>query len=399
MTIITPSAGIPYFPMDIIKSATGIFRTENAVRSFERKIENFFKSTNFIATNSGTTAFYIILLLLKKFSTPDRTEVILPAYTAPSLILPIKKAGLKPKLVDINLKTFNMDIYKAVESVSSKTLAVLIVHMFGIPVDFKPIQESMEKRNIHIIEDAASSMGSKIYGKYTGTITEFGFFSLNRGKNTSNLSGGLIFLKDREKFKAAKNLINSLPSVSAFQKINIFTRICGLSLAVRPFTYTFLNPLISKYKYTTLHKDFDIYQYNSIQSSLGEEVVKRYNTIFRLRKRNGTLLYRGLKSNKNLILPTLPPDSETVFNQFPVVVKNRQKKKNIASKLLEAGIESTFLYEKPIHHFYPELSPDKNKEPFPDSVFLAERLLLLPTHPQISTRKIHTIVEVVNKYA
>ena len=399
MTVITPSAGIPYFPPDIIKSATGIFRTKRAINIFERKIENFFGTKYFIATNSGTAAFYIILLFLKSISPSDKKEVILPAYTAPSLILPIKRAGLEPKLADIHPETFNMDIQKVLESITKKTLSVLVVHMFGIPVDFKHVQESIKKKDVYVIEDAASSMGSKIYGKYTGTIAEIGFFSLNRGKNTSNLTGGLIYLRNKENLKRVKKLAGDLPSISSLQKINTFAKICGLSLAVRPFFYTVLNPLISKYKYTTLHKDFDAYQYNSVQSALGEEVLKRYKIIFKLRKRNGDMLYKGLKNNSNLVLPTLPHNAEVVFNQFPIVVKNKKNKEIIFRKLLEVGIETTFLYEKPLHHFYPELSPDRKKEPFPYSLFLAERLLLLPTHPQISTQKIRTIIEIVNEYA
>jgi dTDP-4-amino-4,6-dideoxygalactose transaminase len=95
--------------------------------------------------NSGTTAFYIILNALKKLS--DKKEVLLPAYTAPSLILPIRKAGLNYRLVDISLDTFNMDVAKTLASIST-IHGRSFVHMFGIPMNIK----SNRSKGVFIIE-------------------------------------------------------------------------------------------------------------------------------------------------------------------------------------------------------------------------------------------------------
>jgi len=85
---------------------------------------------NVLLTNSGISAFYIILKALKNIS--GRSEVILPAYTAGSLIVAIRKAGLKPILCDISLEDFNLNENYLADTISSKTLAVVGVHMFGI---------------------------------------------------------------------------------------------------------------------------------------------------------------------------------------------------------------------------------------------------------------------------
>lgn len=86
--------------------------------------------------NSGTTALFILLELFKKIRTsPKRNEIILPAYTAPVLLLPIRAAGLNAVLVDVDLTTFNMDVHKILNAVTPQTLAIMPVHMFGLPMD------------------------------------------------------------------------------------------------------------------------------------------------------------------------------------------------------------------------------------------------------------------------
>jgi len=398
--IITPSTGTPYTIGDVIKSSFGFFRKENSLLYFVDQVKRYLNANNIIAVNSGTSAFYALLLLFKKISDKNRTDVILPAYTAPSLTLPIRKAGLNPKLIDTDSTTFNIDLNKLLNSIDEKTLAVIIVHMFGIPTDFKKIMDQLKSSQVFLVEDAASSFGSKIYGKQTGTIADFGFFSFNRGKNVSNFTGGLIYIRDKELLNKTMEIIDeNFSSFSAKQILSILLKIYGLSLAVRPVTYTMLQKLIEKYKYTSLHTDFDSFKYNTVQSSLGESVAKRYNHIAHLRWRNGKMLYNGLKDNKNLTVPKIPADCYVAYNQFPILVNNKDSKYKIESILLDCGIETTFLYEKPIHHFYPELSPDKDNEPFPNSLYLAEHLILLPTHPQISTAKIQNMIDVVNSYA
>ena len=89
------------------------------------------RSHGFLA-NSATTLIHIVLKALRKFS--NRREVILPAYTAPLLMLAIHKAGLTPKPCDISLETFQLDLCELQDCLSSQTLAVLGVHSFGIPV-------------------------------------------------------------------------------------------------------------------------------------------------------------------------------------------------------------------------------------------------------------------------
>src|SRR5574337_612708 len=178
MRLLTPSAGTPVSLSDI---SQGFLSSLNqSTTTFESVIKSYTNKKYCYFTNSGTTAFYIILKALKTIST--KTEVILPAYTAPSLILPIKKAGLKPVLCDISLKTFNMDIQSMNKCINENTLCFVPVHMFGLPIDMESIV-TISQQPLFVVEDAASSLGTTIDNRPAGIFGDIGFYSFNRGKN------------------------------------------------------------------------------------------------------------------------------------------------------------------------------------------------------------------------
>ena len=100
---------------------------------FAKDLSRYLSSDHAYLVNSGTAAFYIILEALKGIS--RKKKIILPSYTAPAMVLPILKAGLKTVLCDISLKDFNMDLNLLPSLVSEETLAIVPTHMFGITID------------------------------------------------------------------------------------------------------------------------------------------------------------------------------------------------------------------------------------------------------------------------
>lgn len=135
--------------------------------------------------SSGSAALYLIL---KAISAGDnRKEVIIPAYTASSIVFAVEKAGLKPVLCDISLNDFNTDIDQAVRLLNNNTLALIGVHMFGI-VQSGLLQIQGSFPGVYILEDCCQSFGSKVNDKNTGGLGKISFFSFNRGK-TCRFSG------------------------------------------------------------------------------------------------------------------------------------------------------------------------------------------------------------------
>ncbi len=391
MQLLTPSAGTPLGLGDLLQ---GITSSNGSVRGLEAQLSDYIEVGYCHFVNSGTTALYIILEVLKGLS--DKNKVVLPAYTAPSLILPLERARLRAVLCDVSLDTFNLDIEHLEESVGKTALCVVPVHMFGIPMDIERVKDVVEDKNVFIIEDAASSFGSKIKGRMTGTFGDVGFYSFNRGKNLSTLTGGCVLTDSEDISSRIVEKISKLSELSLKSRLIMEAKTAALSIAVRPFFYTALYSIVSKFKYTELHTDFVSFKYTDFQAGVGREVLKRAEDIFARRHQNGIFLYGELEGTERTVLPRIPENSTPVFNQFPVLFEDTKTRDRIQREIFKGGVEITILYRDPIHRIH-DLGYDLDNDPFPNATYISQRLLLIPTHPIISLDKLSKIVEIIKR--
>ncbi|MBI5308963.1 MAG: DegT/DnrJ/EryC1/StrS family aminotransferase [Planctomycetes bacterium] len=393
MKLLIPSTGTPISFFDILAGVTSSFNRPMA--AFEATLKAYTNKKHCSFTNSGTTAFYLILKALKNLS--NKTEVVLPAYTAPSLILPIRKAGLKPVLCDISLKTFNMDIPSLGSCVNENTLCIVPVHMFGAPMDMEAVMAIARQRAVFVVEDAASSLGTLINNRPTGIFGDVGFYSFNRGKNLSTLSGGCIITDNAGLAEKIRSECASLPKPKLVPSLKASVKLVALSLAVRPLFYTLFYNLISKLKYIALHTDFESFAYTNFQAGVGRSLFSHTGRIFGKRHDYGMFLFDKLKGLKGISLPELIPHATTVFNQFPILFNDEGVKEKVFERIINTGIESTKLYPDPIHRVY-DLGYDVDrKDPFPNATYFSKRLLLIPTHPMLNVAGMSRIVNIIKE--
>lgn len=189
---IPPTAGWPIYFKDIL----GVLGFGDK-GTLEQDFRSYFKVDYVRLTNSGTTAFYLILEALKELSA--KKTVIIPSYICPLVPLAIARAGLKAEVCDITGKDFNFDFDKLRRSCAGNedVLAIVAVHIGGIPVDVDEIRLA-SGRGAFIIEDCAQSLGALYKGKPVGTLGDVSFFSLCRGKGLTIYEGGVIMSPNRE---------------------------------------------------------------------------------------------------------------------------------------------------------------------------------------------------------
>ncbi len=391
MRLMVPSVGTPIGIRDIWQ---GFFGEDlDLVEIFKR----YARVRHCYFVNSGTTAFYLILQALKVLS--GRRKVVLPAYTAPSLILPIRKAGLKPALTEVSLETFNIDVELLREYMDEETLCVVPVHMFGLPCDMVGVEEVARSKGAFVVEDAASSLGSELDGRPTGTFGDLGFYSFNRGKNLSTLTGGCIVTHSKGLAQVVEKMFRELPRPSVLSRVLIPAKTAGLALAVRPLGYTLLHSIVARFKYTELHTDFDSFAYTGFQARVGRSLFQQAEEeIFRKREENGIFLHTSLTGVKGIRLPKIQSHSRVVFNQFPLMLEDKTVRDALYRKIRnELKIEATILYPDPIHRIY-DLGYDIRQDPFPNATYLAKRLLLIPTHPLIRRELLEQVVDLIKDY-
>lgn len=156
-----------------------------------------------VAVSSGTAALEIAV---KTLNLAPEDEVIIPALTIISCPNSVIKAGATPVLVDVEEDTFNMSLETIKEKVTEKTKAIMIVHLYGHPVDMDPILEFANSRGIKIIEDAAEMHGQEYKGKPCGSFGDISIFSFYANKHISTGEGGMLLTNNEDIADKAKSL-------------------------------------------------------------------------------------------------------------------------------------------------------------------------------------------------
>jgi dTDP-4-amino-4,6-dideoxygalactose transaminase len=389
-----PSTAVPIPLSDVLNGLFCWVTKKRAIRIFEEKFARYLGVKYAFLVNSGTTAFYLIIKAFSHFS--QRKEVLLPAYTVPTLCLPIWKAGLKPVLVDVSLDTFNLDPSCLEKAINKNTLCVVPTHMFGFPCDMDAIFHALTDRNLFVFEDAAQAMGAMIDSKMVGSFGDAACFSLCKGKIMSTFNGGIITTSTDKLAYIIKAEREKLPLPTLQFKLRSFLIMLIFIYAMRPWFYGLFYPLITKFKSTAVHEDFAPGNYTEFQAGTTLPQLERISSYIERRNSIGMELYNALRGYEQILLPRIIDGSYPSFNHMPVVFKDNILRKRIQKRLLEQGIDTARMYLKPIHHIY-NLGYSPQPEPFPNAVSIADGLVTIPSHPFMSEKDVMRIKMTFNE--
>ena len=189
------------------------------VKDFEKKFSTFVNCEYGITTTSGTTALH---LACKTLGIEEGDQVLVSSSTNMACAFAVDYCGAIPIPIDIEKETWQMDVNKIEEKINEKTKAIMVVHLFGHPVDMDPVLKISEKHNLKIIEDCAEAHGVEYKGKKVGSIGDIGAFSFFANKTITCGEGGMVVTNSKELAEKAKNLKNlSYGKVNKFIHDNI----------------------------------------------------------------------------------------------------------------------------------------------------------------------------------
>lgn len=175
------------------------------VPEFEEKFAEYLGVKKAVSTQSGTAAIH---MALHELGIGKGDEVIVPALTFIATVNPIIYTGAKPVIVDVHSETWTIDPDKIRKAITTKTKAVIGVHLYGNPCQMSEILEIAEEAGIYVIEDATESLGGQYDGKHVGTLGDFGCFSFNGNKIITTGGGGMVVGKDTRRLGHIKFLVN-----------------------------------------------------------------------------------------------------------------------------------------------------------------------------------------------
>ncbi|MBW8523155.1 DegT/DnrJ/EryC1/StrS family aminotransferase [Chryseobacterium chendengshani] len=339
---------------------SGWYLLGNEVKNFEENLVKYIGAKHAIGVANGLDALRLILRAYIELGIMQKgDEVIVPANTYIASVLAISDNGLVPVLVEPDQKNFNIDISKIEEKITSRTKAIMIVHLYGQVVYSEELKNLAEKHKLKIIEDNAQAIGGEWEGIKAGNLGDAAGFSFYPGKNLGALGdAGAITTNDDDLAKAMRALAN----------------------------------------YGSNQKYINIYQ--GLNSRLDEiqaavlDVKLKYIDTENTRRREIAEKYISKIKNPNIILPQLPINgNEHVWHLFVIRIQDREKLQNY---LAENGVQTLIHYPIPPHK--QEAYQEMNDLIFPITEKIHNEVLSLPISPVMTDEDVEMVIGFINNY-
>lgn len=385
----------------------GMGASRNALADFAQELGAYLDVPHLFFASSGRTALRLLLdTLARQSQWGGRKYVIIPGYTCPALAKVILDAGLTPQLVDIDPVTFTYPPAALSASVSEETLAIIVVHPFGIPVAMAPALAAARSVGALVIEDAAQSMGASVDGRQVGTRGHVGLYSLGPGKPLALGGGGVVVTSDDTLAAALHEEWSSLATPSAVTSSLAWLRMGLFSLAFQPPMWWLATRLgAQKVGANEASWGYQLSGFAPSQAAVGLSLLPQLDAINQQRRERARQLLAGLASFTSLIsLGASSPayrqeevatktenTKQPIYLRLPLLTSTEVQADTIFSTLTSAGIGVGRMYGRTISQFFPQLA----SPPLPGSERVARTLLTLPTNHHLRAEEIAQIPDLV----
>ncbi len=330
---------------------TGSFILGPKEKAFEAEFAAYCGVKYAVGVNSGTDALY---LALSAMEIGPSDEVILPAFTFIATALCVSYTGARPVFVDVEEETLNIDPIKFKQAITSKTKAVIPVHLYGQPANMDEIVAIAKENNITVIEDAAQSHGAEYKNKKVGSLGDIACFSFYPTKSLGAFGDGGIVVTDYEEIADKLKMLRDYGRKGRYE-----------------------------------HK---VKGYNSrldtVQAVILSAKLKYLDEWNRMRNDNATYYCELLRDVEGVKCPIIKEDRTHVFQTFAVRLQDRDA---VLDAMKEKGIGVLIHYPIPLHlqEAYADLGYKKGD--FPVSEMLASEVLSLPMFPHMKKEQIEYV--------
>lgn len=340
---------------DVIDS--GWYIQGNNVREFEKEFANYCGTKHCVGVANGLDALILILRAYKQLGKlKDGDEIIVPANTYIATILSITESKLKPVLVEPNRQYYNIDPYLIESVITSKTKAIMPVHLYGQLAEMNIINDIAKNNNLLVIEDSAQSHGACLDGIKSGNFGDASGFSFYPGKNLGALGdAGAITTDDSELAEIIRTIGN----------------------------------YGSQRKYENLYQGVNS-RLDEIQAAVLRIKLKNIDKEIMHRKEIADFYIKNINNN-NLILPEVITDS--VWHLFVIRSKKRDE---LQKYLLSNNIETLIHYPIPPHK-QPAYN-SWNEESFPITEEIHKQCLSMPISGVQNMDDTNRVIDVLNSF-
>ena len=335
------------------------------ITKFEESFKKVVSRKYSVAVSNGTAALDIAI---KTLNLNKGDEIIVPNFTIISCLNEIIREGIKPIFVDADPNTFNIDPEQIERKITKKTKAILIVHIYGLPVNLEKIIKLKNKYKLKLIEDCAEQLGQTYNKKPIGSFGDISTFSFYANKHITTGEGGMIVTNNKSYFKKFLELRN----------------IC-----------------FSLKKPRFIHDDIGWnYRMTNMQAAIGCAQLKKLSYFIEKKRKIGNYYSKELKEIPALQLPVLSNKfSKNIFWVYSLIIKNKNFKAIELSKILKKkGIETRpFFYPMHMQPVIKKLKLINKNEKFPVSEQIYKYGLYLPSGIGNTFKEIKEVIKQLKK--
>ena len=325
--------------------------------AFEKAFTAFIGARYCIGCGNGLDA---LMLALKALGIGNGDEVIVPSNTYIATALAVTYTGATPVFVEPDIRTYNLDPNRLEAAITSKTKAVMPVHLYGQSCDMGPIMAIAKKYGLKVVEDCAQAHGATYSGKKIGTFGDAAGFSFYPGKNLGALGdAGAVITNDE-----------------------------GLAATIRA-----LGNYGSDRKYHHIYKGYNS-RLDELQAAFLLAKLPHLERMNQARRRIADIYLAGIK-NPDIVLPYVIPEATPVWHIFAVRCNKRDK---LADHLKEAGIGTNRHYPIPMHlqGAYKDLGIAQGSLPIAEEISATQ--LSLPMYYGMTDEQIEYVIDKVNAF-
>ena len=327
------------------------------VEEFEKAFATYTGAGYAVGVSNGTIALHLAMLAL---GIGHGDEVIIPANTFIATAWGISHAGATPVFVDCDANTWEIDATKIEAAITSKTKAVIGVHLYGQPFDVDAVKAICDQHNLFLVEDAAQAQGTRYKNKAVGVFGEMACYSFYPGKNLGACgeAGGLT-TNNEKYYKHLQSLRNHGSVVRYYHdEIGYNYRMGGLEGA----------SLTVKLKY--------LENWNNRR----REIAKRYQTEIK---------------NPKIKMQAKPNWSDGIYHLFVVTSENKDA---LVKHMADNNINAAYHYPVPCHLQKAYANLNYKLGDFPNSEYLAAHCISLPMYAELTNEEVEKVIEVLNNY-
>jgi len=328
------------------------------VEGFEREFAAYCETKHCIGVGNGLDA---LILILRACEIGAGCEVIVPANTYIATWLAISYVGATPVPVEPNLQTYNLEPDRIEKAITTRTRAIIPVHLYGQPAEMKPICEIALRHNLKVIEDAAQAHGSVYQGKRAGGLGDAAAFSFYPTKNLGAFGDAGAVVTDDDDIADRIRILRNYGSRTRYQN-----EVKGINSRLDPIQASFLRVKLK-------HLD----EWNSRRRKIAAQYLE------------------ALKEQPDLVLPSVAPTAESAWHLF---VLRHRRREDLLKHLNEAGIGTLVHYPIPPHLSGAYANAGWKRGDFPVTEEIANTIFSVPINPHLNNDTIVYVISGLQKF-